>query len=47
MATEPLGMCYPVVLEALEDRLTPRFRTIQVGPKDLWAVPCGRLEAED
>jgi hypothetical protein len=35
VAVEPLAMCYLLWLEAhLRGRPTPRFRTIQVCPKD-------------
>src|SRR6516225_147100 len=34
MAAEPLAMCYPAGWRHFEGRLTPRFRTIQVCPKD-------------
>ena len=34
IAVEPLAMCYPAGWRHFEGRLTPRFRTIQVCPKD-------------
>src|SRR6516162_5900688 len=44
MAAEPLAMCYPAGWRHFEGRLTPRFRTIQVCPKD---KPARLLQAED
>src|SRR5215471_7232219 len=39
MAAQPLAMCYPGLAGGtLRGRLTPRFRTIQVWPKDLPSV---------
>src|SRR6516165_7213184 len=39
MAVEPLAMCYPGLAGGtLRGRLKPRFRTIQVWPKDLPSV---------
>ena len=39
MAAEPLAMCYPGLAGGtLRGRLTLRFRTIQVCPKDLQAL---------
>jgi len=40
MAVEPLAMCYAgLVGGTVRGRPTPRFRTIQVYPKDLRALP--------
>src|SRR6516165_2204898 len=45
MAVEPLAMCYPALAGGtLRGRPPPRFRTIQVCPKD-W--PARLLQAED
>src|SRR6516162_11639286 len=44
MAAEPLAMCYPAGWRHFEGRLTPRFRTIQVCPKD---KPARLLQVED
>src|SRR6516165_7430772 len=44
MAAEPLAMCYPAGWRHFEGRLTSRFRTIQVCPKD---KPARLLQAAD
>src|SRR6516162_11516471 len=47
MAAEPLAMCYPDLAGGtLRGRLTPRFRTIQVCPKD-WPASLWQAEVPE